>query len=83
MVVSKGVKVTAVLAIVVVTVVLIAYFVFQFESYKNSTHLFAVEDPVPDESLNVFYPTGEVIPLTDEEIAERNTLINNLLTESS
>lgn len=79
--VSKGVRTTAVVMTVIVVIGLIVYFVFLFEAYKNSTFIFKMVEPVPDQEMVPFYPTGVVTPLTDEEIDERKTLINALLTE--
>lgn len=60
--------------LIAVIVLIIIYVVVLFELYKNQEFIFATYSP-PTPPSNYFYPLGEIIPLTQEEIEHRNALI--------
>ena len=53
---------------------MIVYAIVMFEIYKNQTFIFTpYQQPAPPP--NTFRPLGNVTPLTQEEINQRNALI--------
>jgi hypothetical protein len=61
-------------------IIIIIYIIVIFECYKNKTFVFGnYTAPAPPASESPFYPTGEIIPIPPEQIAERNRIINCIL----
>ena len=61
--------------IIAMVIVVIIYALVLFECYKSKTFLFApYAQPTPPGSY--FYPLGSVTQLTQEEIDQRNQIIN-------
>lgn len=67
--------------IVFILLVSIAYVLVLFECYKNKTFIFAPYT-APPPPANTFYPLGEIIPLTQEQIDQRNTIIRNSIGQT-
>jgi hypothetical protein len=67
----------SVIILLVIIVLIIIYGIVLFETYKNQTFIFSqYTPPPPPTSQNAFYPLGNVTQLTQEEIEQRNAIIN-------
>uniref|UniRef100_A0A6C0JSH8 Uncharacterized protein n=1 Tax=viral metagenome TaxID=1070528 RepID=A0A6C0JSH8_9ZZZZ len=80
--VSKSTKNAIVITAIILAVLVAAYFVVLFETYRNNTFIFSKDNIAPDPSLNAFYPTGDITQLTQDEIDRRQEFVNNLLTSA-
>lgn len=65
----------AVALLVFVFILIIVYVLVLFELYKRQLWIFAPYVPPPPPEP-YFYPLGSVRPLTQEEIDQRNAVIN-------
>lgn len=69
-----------IIVVVLIAVISIMYLFILFEMYKNKKFIFAPYQPsAPPDS---FKPLGSVTPMTPQEIAERNALINNRIRDT-
>lgn len=55
-------------------ILIIVYVIVMYELYKNHAFIFAPYTPPPPSS-NAFHPLGNVSPLTQEQINQRNAII--------
>ena len=66
----------SVVILVIILVLMIIYTIVLFESFKNQTFIFSqYTPPDPPANQNAFYPLGTVTALTQEEIDQRNAII--------
>lgn len=61
--------------LIAILAIMIIYVIVMFECFKNQTFIFTPYAP-PTPPGNFFYPLGTVTPLTQEEIDQRNVVIN-------
>lgn len=63
--------------VIFIVVTIIIYIIVMYELYRNNSFIFTIyPKPTPPASANAFYPLGTVTPLTADEIAMRNKIIN-------
>lgn len=60
--------------LVTLLIIVIIYAIVMFETFKNQSFIFTPYIP-PTPPSNHFYPLGDVRPLTQEEIDQRNRVI--------
>lgn len=71
---EKGICIGILIAILIVIII---YVIAMFEFYKNRTFIFTPYTPKnPPSDTKAFYPLGQITPLTQEQIDERNKIIN-------
>lgn len=66
----------AILLFMLLVLVIVAIVIF--ETYRSQTFIFAPYVP-PTPPSGTFYPLGEITPLTPDEIATRNAIIQDAL----
>lgn len=64
------------LTLLVLLVIILVYCAVLFWWYRQKKGLFApYSPPPPPAAQRPFYPTGDIIPLTEEQIEDRDELI--------
>ena len=69
---TKGISIGI---LIFILLVIIIYVIVMFELYKRQIAIFSPYTP-PSPPPNSFYPLGAVTPMTQDEINERNAIIN-------
>lgn len=66
--------------LIFILLLIIVYVIVLFEAFKQQKFIFSPYiPPSPPKEQNAFYPLGNVRPLTQEEIDNRNRIIRNSL----
>lgn len=60
--------------LIIILIIIIIYVIVMFELFKKKKFIFAPYTP-PPAPPNSFYPLGNITPMTQDEIDQRNAII--------